>query len=147
MGICMADNPGKAERAGRDYLGLLKDIVHQPLARLRCAVPCLVTQEAWDDCRRWVKNLNRPMEILLGQMIEIGLPELHKEAAVFLVETDPAAMIFQIAAHKIKDDNDTPEAAELLKPAPKAPPALLSFERILASKGASNETAREGGGV
>ncbi len=143
MGLCMADFPEGAERVGRNYLGLLRNIVQQTFPTPRCTVPCLVSLHAMDSALGWVKNLNRPMEIWLGQMIEIGLPYIDREAAVFLVAVDPATAIFHAAAHKIQKDNDTPEAAELLKPAPKAPPAFIAFEQILASRGVADE--QEGG--
>jgi hypothetical protein len=113
----------------------LESLVIGSSRSVKSAVPVLVRDRVRESCEQYAQRLNRPFEILMGQMIEIGLPYWAKEGALGVCDVTPGAAFFYSMSYLIKEENTSPEALELLKPAAQAPPAFVAFESILAEKG------------
>lgn len=129
--IAGPDNP--CELVDERWNNIVYHLIRQIQPKAKCIIPILTTDWASQTSKQWSKDLNRPLDTWLGQMIELGIKHYHKREALDVVITDPENALFQTMAHSIREDHDSPEVDELLKPSPKVPSAFLSFEQILSS--------------
>lgn len=134
IGINMMTDPRDAERLGVDYTSNLRNVIRW---QLRCSstVPVVVTEWAGRVSEQWIKDLNRPREVWMGQMIEIASKHSSSWEAVEIAIPNAQTALFQTMAQSIREDSSSPEVAELLRPSPKVPHAFLAFEHILATNG------------
>ncbi len=135
IAIEMLNMDARARLAGTDWNRLLMQVIRKTFPKPKCIVPILTTEYVGEVSAMWTKDLSRPLDEWLGQMIEIGVLHYHKTKLLETLLPSAEDAFFLTVGASIREDNDCPEAAELLKPAPRVPAAFLAFEKSLAAKG------------
>jgi hypothetical protein len=135
MGVVLRKEHAEAVRSDRH--SVLMRFIRQNFSSGRTVVPVLLDQWTQKESHSFAKGLNRPIEEFVGELISAGLSYSEDQKLLLLnLEQELEGAFFNLMASTIRQVHaESLESIGLFKTVPKAPPAFISFEKILAAKG------------